>query len=337
MQPIVVASLTVVSASNFVNKGRISTHNRNSLRYFRLYKDTTLQQIVIVSDEFIEDSKGGAELTTAALLNVAPHQKLKIRTHQLTPEIIRQHSKCLWIFANYFHLDFRLVPQITETLTYVVIEYDLKFCKYRSPATHAAASGEPCDCGITPRGLLVSSFLCYAAAIFWMSRKQMEKFYSMCPPLKETSNVILSSAFSLETLDALRNLRAEFAQRRSDRWIVIGSPVWMKGKEEGERYCLERGLPYDVIWDKPYDELLRILAQSKGLVFLPRDGDTCPRLVIEAKLLGCELTLNDNVMHRYEPWFATDDLGSIEDYLLRVPYRFWNQIYKISEQHRATL
>ena len=32
---------------------------------------------------------------------------------------------------------------------------------------------------------------------------------------------------------------------------------------------------------------------AKGLVFLPKGGDTCPRLVIEAKLLGCDIVTND--------------------------------------------
>ena len=45
---------------------------------------------------------------------------------------------------------------------------------------------------------------------------------------------------------------------------------------------------------------------SKGLIFRPLGGDTCPRIVIEAKLLGCDLMLNDNVQHRDEECFDTD-------------------------------
>lgn len=295
------------------------------------------QQVIVVSDEFLEDSKGGAELTTAALLDVSSCRMLKIRTHQLTPNFIRENSGCFWIFANYFHLDLQLVKQIMESLTYVVIEYDQKYCKYRSPATHTLATGSQCTCGINNRGLLISSFLSYAATVFWMSRVQMETFYSMCPPLRETTNIVLSSAFSLSTIEKLKALRVAFLERKSDRWMVIGSPVWMKGREEAERYCRQRGLAYDVVWGKPYEELLQILAQSKGLVFLPRDGDTCPRLVIEAKLLGCELVLNENVQHKNEPWFATSDLGAVEDYLLRIPFRFWNQIQKIAAVRNVDL
>ena len=75
-------------------------------------------------------------------------------------------------------------------------------------------------------------------------------------------------------------------------------------------------------------ETLQMLAQAKGLCSLPPGADTCPRMVIEAKLLGCELHLNDNVQHKDEEWFNTDDLSVTENYLKSVPQRFWNEVVK---------
>ena len=74
----------------------------------------------------------------------------------------------------------------------------------------------------------------------------------------------------------------------------------------------------------PYVKVLETLAQAEGLCFLPSGADTCPRLVIEAKLLGCKLNLNEHVQHVEEDWFNTDNLEETEQYLRAVSKRFWN-------------
>ena len=65
---------------------------------------------------------------------------------------------------------------------------------------------------------------------------------------------------------------------------------------------------------------------AEGFVYLPEGGDTCPRMVIEAKLLGCELILNENVQHKDELWFNTEDTFETEAYLYAARDRFWSAI-----------
>jgi len=48
--------------------------------------------------------------------------------------------------------------------------------------------------------------------------------------------------------------------------------------------------------------------------------------VIEAKLLGCELEINDNVLHASEDWFKTDSVEEIEEHLKQQPKRFWDLV-----------
>ena len=62
------------------------------------------------------------------------------------------------------------------------------------------------------------------------------------------------------------------------------------------------------------------------MCFLPKGSDTCPRLVIEAKLLGCKLQLNDNVLHAKEKWFDTEDIEEIEKHLREQPKKFWDVV-----------
>ena len=64
------------------------------------------------------------------------------------------------------------------------------------------------------------------------------------------------------------------------------------------------------------------MSTSKGLIFKPLGGDTCPRIVIEAKLLGCDLILNENVQHKDEEWFLTPE--SCLEYLKSRKDVFWS-------------
>ena len=95
-------------------------------------------------------------------------------------------------------------------------------------------------------------------------------------------------------------------------------------------------MEYELVWGIPYQECLEKLASNKGLVFLPKGGDTCPRLVIEAKLLGCELVLNENVQHKDEIWFDTEDTFDTQAYLFGARERFWNGI-KYAMNYNPTL
>ena len=117
--------------------------------------------------------------------------------------------------------------------------------------------------------------------------------------------------------------------KKNDKWIILNSPSWIKGAEDAVEYAKKNNLEYELVWGLKYEDLLEKLANSRGLIFFPKAGDTCPRMVIEAKLLGCELVLNDNVQHKDEEWFSTKE--SVYEYLSTRPTVFWDQIEKIGD------
>ncbi len=77
-----------------------------------------------------------------------------------------------------------------------------------------------------------------------------------------------------------------------------------------------------MIFGMEYDQFLKRLAQARGLCALPAGYDTCPRLAIEAKLLGCELQTNEYVQHRDEEWFNKPN-DEIVKYLRTRKDYFW--------------
>jgi glycosyltransferase involved in cell wall biosynthesis len=288
--------------------------------------DTTQVDVVFVSDMFVEDYVGGAELTTEALVGSSPLRVLKLRSEQISLEVVQQLASAYWIFGNFASMNPEMIPTIVANLKYSVLEYDYKYCKYRSPEKHEHSENEACNCQNDMSGKMISAFYYGATSLWWMSEAQQEKYHSMFPFLAEKNNVVLSSVFDDKfflDIKLLNNLRGN---KERKGWVVLGSNSWIKGADDAEEWCKAQGHEYEVVWDMPYHAVLQKLSNAEGFVYLPKGGDTCPRMVIEAKLLGCNLELNDNVQHAKEIWFDTDDEFDTLAYLFAARERFWNGV-----------
>ena len=283
-------------------------------------------KIVFVADNFLEDYQGGAEFTTEALIERCPYKFEKIKAGQLDIDILESGHKAYWIFGNFSHMNRELIPTIVANMNYSVLEYDYKYCRYRSPEKHKSAEDVDCNCHEDIHGKMISAFYYGAQSLWWMSERQEKKYLDLFPFLAEKQSTVLSSVFNDDFFAALKVLREQNVDAEREGWIVLGSNSWIKGKDAAVEHCEKNGLEYEVVWDLPYMELLSKLAAAKGFVYLPEGGDTCPRMVIEAKLLGCELVLNDHVEHAKELWFDTEDMFDTEAYLYAARDRFWNGI-----------
>lgn len=279
--------------------------------------------VVFVADLFIEDYVGGAELTTDALIQSSQFNIYKLHSKDLDLDLIQSNKNLYWIFGNFANLNFELIPAIVGNLQYSVLEYDFKYCKYRSTAKHKLAEGSDCNCHNEELGKYISAFYYGAKNMWWMSEKQLEHYIQLFPFLSEKNNVVLSSVFDESTLKALAVYRQTNLEKKG--WIVLGSPSWIKGADNAKAYCESNNLDYEVVWGLDYAQTLEKLATAKGFVYLPNDKDTCPRMVIEAKLLGCELILNENVLHVNEDWFNADE-ETMWAYLYAARNRFWEGV-----------
>lgn len=283
-------------------------------------------QIIFVSDLFVEDYVGGAELTSEALIKSSPFRILKLHSRDLNLDLLEQGHDRHWIFGNFSQMDYNLIPSIIANCSYSILEYDYKYCKWRSPQKHEIAENTPCDDASSHHGKLISAFLYGAKNIWWMSEAQQQHYLSLYPFLEEKSNVVLSSVFDDNFFVLVKSLRERSKRVERKGWIVLGSNSWVKGADDSEKYCKDRSLDYEVVWNLPYEEVLNKLSVAEGFVYLPKGWDTCPRMVIESKLLGCKLVLNENVQHANESWFKTDNLQEIEEYLYGSTNMFWQAI-----------
>ena len=293
--------------------------------------------IVFVSDLFLEEYGGGAERTTEALFNSSPIENIvKIRSNQVTQQLVENGAGKHWIFFNYANMNSQLIPIIVANLNYSIVEYDYKFCIYRSTDLHKLKTRTDCDCEKQNHGKFISAFIHGAEHVFWMSKKQSEIYHDKFSFIAGQEQTILSSIFDIEDLEYIEKLRDERSRQYIDdhSWAVIDGNSWIKGVKESKDAVLSQSSENTVeeLSGLEYYDLLGKLSKFNGLSFHPLGADTCPRTTIEAKLLGLELSLNDNVQHKDEVWFDTDVIDEIESYLLSRHEVFWETIIRIIEK-----
>lgn len=292
------------------------------------------KQIIFVADLFAEQYAGGAELTSDALIEASPTLVKKVHAKNLTVEFLQQNVDAFWIFGNFSSINWSLIPVIAANLRYAVLEYDYKFCLHRSIEKHKHETGQECDCHKRQLGQMVAGFYQAADAIFWMSEQQRARYTERFPNmLGHRNSHVLSSVFDSRFFDKIKHLKSKTSDRSG--WIVLGSQSWIKGYEDAVKWCEDNGKKFQSYWDVPYEELLDVMSRSEGFVYLPRGGDTCPRMVIEAKLLGCEVVTSDNVQHASEKWWNANS-DDVCDYLMGRPDVFWAVINNVI-QHQPTL
>ena len=291
--------------------------------------------VVFVSDLFANEYTGGAELSTQALIDTCPYKYDLLHSKDVTMELLQKGHTKFWIFGNFSQINPSLIFTIITNMKYSVLEYDYKFCKYRSPEKHKIAEKNECDCHEQEYGKVMSTFLGCSHTLFFMSEEQQKLYLDKFPNLSSTHCVVLSSIFDENFFQKIGELVSKKIEK-NNKYIVLGSSSWIKGTDEAINYCLKNNLDYEIIHNIPYDKMLEKFAESKGFIYLPPGKDTCPRMVIEAKLLGCDLIINTNVQHAKEEWFDTNNFQEIVDYLYGARKLFWD-ITKSDMNYKPTI
>ena len=292
-------------------------------------KVPTNAEVVVVADLFAEDYLGGAELTTEALLRSSTLNVFKVHSKDITMEMLESGYNKFWIFTNYSQMNSQLIPTIVSNLNYCIVEYDYKFCRYRSIEKHLSAEMKECDCANDMHGKLTSAFFHGATTVFYMSYAQMKRYHDRFPFLAEeegSNQFVLSSCFSDEFFATVKLLRDVAQNKDRKGWLVLGSSSWIKGTDAAVQWCKDNNKEYEILQGLNHREVLEKMSVAEGFVYLPLGGDTCPRMVIEAQLLGCELKINDNVQHSTEIPFCENNIEEIETYLYANRDVFWNTV-----------
>tara|TARA_R110002020_G_scaffold207313_4_gene412830 strand:- start:10587 stop:11438 length:852 start_codon:yes stop_codon:yes gene_type:complete len=256
---------------------------------------------VFLADAFAEDHIGGAELTSEALIRSSPKPDkiAKVKCLELNKDIVDQYKSAHWVVLNFATLSQALKLYLIKNVEYSMIEYDYKFCNYRSLELCWMQTSKECECSNHKENKINLAFYGYAKKIWFMSNIQKNIFLEKVHTIKEEKTETLNSVFSsgdLRFIDSIKN------NEKDDTYLIVKTQSWVKGFDNCVKYATTNNLKHEIVTNLPYHELLIKLSTSRGLIFLPDGADTCPRLVMEAQMLGCEVITNNNVQHKDEHW-----------------------------------
>ena len=148
---------------------------KKSQNYLNNKVDFEDADVIFVADMFSNEYTGGAELTTDNIINKRTTNNeatFRLKAKDLTIDHVQKGIEKYWVFCNYTSMNLELIPTIVANLFYSIVEYDYKFCKYRSIEKHLAAENKECDCHNEMTGKIHSAFFHGADRIFWMSLNQ---------------------------------------------------------------------------------------------------------------------------------------------------------------------
>jgi len=222
--------------------------------------------------------------------------------------------------------------KILQDCRFVKLEFDYNFCPYRGRIPHQKLANQNCDC---PHGRNGNQFLSKVYDLiaknslhsFYMSERQRCIFMDRIPLIKPDKTSVLSSCFSSKFLNSIAELSNK---TKNNRYAILqGYGGWhseAKGLTEAKNFCEANGIEYDILPAEEHEPYLKKLSSYKGMVFLPIIEDTCPRSIIEARLLNLDVIANINCQHVNEFWWR--DESETLKYLKTRTSHFWNIIDK---------
>jgi|TARA_R110002020_G_scaffold411811_1_gene621422 hypothetical protein len=280
-----------------------------------------MKMMIFLADAFVEDYVGGAELTSHAIMQGIPEgfQIAKIRCSELNKDVINRYQSAHWVILNFSSLSQDLKLHLVKNVEYSIVEYDYKFCDFRSIDLCRLKTSKECECVGKKDNKINLAFYGYAKKIWFMSDSQKQIFLEKVKTIKQENTQTLNSVFSVGDLRFIDSLKDN---EKGENYIIVKTSSWIKDFQKCINYAQDNKLKYEVVSNLPYHELLIKLSTSRGLIFLPAGADTCPRLVMEAQMLGCETILNDNVQHKEESWAS--DATSCREHMNTRCSTFWS-------------
>lgn len=272
---------------------------------------------------------GGAEMTDAALIHACPWKIEPVRIDKLRPNHLTDFN--LHILGNLSRASYRQIKDFSLLGRHVLFEHDLRICRYRGNFPEAR---EPvhrffhrCFC---PH-LKLRSLYRSALGVIFLSYRQLTLFKSN-PFFSSNNQLVLGgSAMNRSFFKRVERFR-ENKDRKKEGTCVVYAEGPGKGFSNAMSYCQSRGIKPRVIKNLSPEATLDVFEQSSQFVFLPESPEAAGRMPLEARFLGCEVVINQNVGVAGEPWWHLDD-DSAWKFVKDIPSRFW-RLVKYLFDHR---
>jgi len=284
-----------------------------------------MKQIVFISDLFEEDLIGGAELNDSVLirfLESSGFNILKLRITGISDEQILEND--FFIVSNFVGLSEKH-KVLLQMKKYIIYEHDHKYVNIRDPSKFV-------DFNIPSKNIINKNFYKNAQKVVVLS-KICKQVIEQALGLKN----VISIGTSLWSEEKLSIIQALSSTEKVQDYCIVNSSNPIKGTREAIQYANSKGIEHNLIGPLPPQQLLQEMARYKNFIFVPKVLETFSRIVIEAKMLGCNVLTNRRLIGAaYEDLFDLQGEQLIEAVKLKVREAL-NTFYKLCTEPEITV
>ena len=245
------------------------------------------KELFFISDFFSDQVVGGAELNDDVLINKLSDRGYnisKISSSKITLEFLRENNKILYIVSNFVGLKYDCKKYMSDNIEYVIYEHDHKFLDTRDPSIFCENQVTINEVIIPTDNVINSRFYAKAKSVICLSK--------ICKEVMERTlniNNVLSIGTSLWSDSRLDMIEQLSTTNKTNGTMVVKSDNPTKNMTAGVSYCQSKGIDFDLVGGLPPNDFLKTMATYETLVFIPKVLETFCRLIVEAKMMNCQV------------------------------------------------
>jgi hypothetical protein len=294
--------------------------------YGRPLSRAMTDRILFLADQFVDAMRvsklhypGGAEQTDEGILAASPLPVERASVSNADPAAIANFD--LIVCGNLQRAQPALLAALVAHGRHVLFEHDYRMCRYRGHYARGMLHRllDRCVCRQARFGPLFAS----ALGVIFLTTRQLRE-YEKNPYLLLGAHAVLGCSVMGESFFARVERHAKERPEKKGT-VVVHSEDPIKGFRDSVAWCRARGIEPEVLRGLGPDALLDALSRAERLVFLPRWVEPASRLVVEARLLGCEVVGNERVGVMGEPFWGGSDAAAVE-HLRDASARFWRLV-----------
>ena len=277
-----------------------------------------MKKIVYISDFFVDEIAGGAEIYDDILINLLKDDGfsvVKFKNADLTAKHIELYRNTghHFVVSNFTLMtDEVSTALVSHPGCFSIMEHDHKYVKTRNPGVYKDYTAPPQD--IVNRNIYVN-----AKNIFAQSKIQAE-----CIRKNLHIDNVVNLGMSLWTDEQLSIIEANIDTPKQPDASVLNSTNPTKNMHANIEYCKQKGIEYTLIGSRDYGEFIKQLASHKSHVFMPRVLESFNRVILEARMLDCKvITTNQNGCIS-EEWFPKYKGKELIDFVRQQQSRVYN-------------
>lgn len=279
-----------------------------------------MNKLVYISDFFVDEISGGAEICDNILINLLREDGfhvVKFKNGELSDKHIKLYRLCGYHFviSNFTLMSGSvLLELINHPNSYSIMEHDHKYVKTRNPAVYK-------DYVAPFEDVVNREIFTNAKNIFAQSKIQAE-----CIRKNLNVNNVVNLGMSLWTDEQLEIIESYCESSKQQDASVVDSKNPTKNTAAATSYCEEKSIPYTLIGSADYAEFIKQLASHETHVFIPRVLESFNRVLLEARMLGCKVKTTNLNGCTSEEWFRQYKGKELIEFVREQRLRVYNDI-----------